>query len=183
MQSAPFTTHHPAPAPAPSVPLSIVREYSKGAKQRARAPRFWAPCSTPARTNPVTPGFPPVQGRQTLRARAPFLAALLQCLPWVRSIAAILTFLISATSPAATRPDDKPDAGRVPPPALLITNTHILSPAADSWLDNASVLIEVDRIKAVGPNLAAPDKVKRIDGTGLYLIPGLIDLHTHLLLH
>lgn len=42
------------------------------------------------------------------------------------------------------------------------------------------VLIEGDRIVAVGRNLKAPRGAKRIDGRGKTLIPGLHDLHTHL---
>jgi imidazolonepropionase-like amidohydrolase len=42
------------------------------------------------------------------------------------------------------------------------------------------VLVEGDRIVAVGPKLKAPRGAKRIDGRGKTLIPGLHDLHTHL---
>jgi imidazolonepropionase-like amidohydrolase len=49
----------------------------------------------------------------------------------------------------------------------------------DGW----SVLIEGDRIAAAGPDLAAPDGARSIDLPGATLLPGLIDLHTHLLLH
>jgi imidazolonepropionase-like amidohydrolase len=46
-----------------------------------------------------------------------------------------------------------------------------------------SVLIEGDRIGAAGPQLAAPDGARTLDLPGTTLLPGLIDLHTHLLLH
>ena len=45
-----------------------------------------------------------------------------------------------------------------------------------------SVLVEGDRIAACGPDLSAPDAtVVALPGTTL--LPGLIDLHTHILLH
>ncbi|MGX7926324.1 amidohydrolase family protein [Tsuneonella sp. HG094] len=43
----------------------------------------------------------------------------------------------------------------------------------------ADVLVEGERIVAVGKNLSAPAGTTRIDGRGKTLIPGLYDLHTH----
>jgi imidazolonepropionase-like amidohydrolase len=45
------------------------------------------------------------------------------------------------------------------------------------------VLVEGDRIAAVGPNLAAPAGARTIDLPGTTLIPGLIEAHGHLFLH
>ena len=45
------------------------------------------------------------------------------------------------------------------------------------------VLVEGDRIAAVGPNLAAPAGAKVIDLAGETLSPGLIEGHSHLFLH
>lgn len=44
----------------------------------------------------------------------------------------------------------------------------------------ANVLIEGDRIVAVGASIVVPDGAVRIDAKGKTLIPGLHDLHTHL---
>lgn len=44
----------------------------------------------------------------------------------------------------------------------------------------SNVLIEGDRILAVGPKIAAPEGAERVDGRGKTLIPGLHDLHTHM---
>ena len=44
------------------------------------------------------------------------------------------------------------------------------------------MLIEGDRITALGPTgtlAAAAQAAKRIDASGLFAVPGLIDLHTH----
>lgn len=46
-----------------------------------------------------------------------------------------------------------------------------------------SVLVEGERITAVGPDLAAPAGARVIALPGTTLIPGLIDLHSHLFLH
>jgi imidazolonepropionase-like amidohydrolase len=46
-------------------------------------------------------------------------------------------------------------------------------------LDNAIVLIENDRIKAVGQNIKIPDEAQVIDATGKTVMPGMIDAHMH----
>ena len=43
-----------------------------------------------------------------------------------------------------------------------------------------SLLVEGERIAAVGPQVAAPEGVPVIDARGKTLLPGLFDLHTHL---
>jgi imidazolonepropionase-like amidohydrolase len=67
---------------------------------------------------------------------------------------------------------------------LLITGARVLDPAGERWLDGQSVLVVGDRIEQVGSAAAvqAPEGVRRIDATGQFLIPGLMDLHTHLCL-
>ena len=47
------------------------------------------------------------------------------------------------------------------------------------WL----VLVEVDKIAAVGPNVSAPAGARTIDLPGETLIPGMIEGHSHLFLH
>ena len=49
----------------------------------------------------------------------------------------------------------------------------------DGW----SVVVEGDKIAAVGPNLTAPTGAKIIDLPGTTLIPGMIEGHSHLFLH
>jgi imidazolonepropionase-like amidohydrolase len=46
-----------------------------------------------------------------------------------------------------------------------------------------SVLVDGDKIAAVGPNLAAPAGARVIDLPGETLIPGMIEGHSHLFLH
>lgn len=46
-----------------------------------------------------------------------------------------------------------------------------------------SVLVEGDKIAAVGPNLTAPPGVKVVDLPGETLTPGLIEGHSHIFLH
>ena len=44
---------------------------------------------------------------------------------------------------------------------------------------NAIILVEDDRIVEVGPNVNIPEHAQRIDATGKWIVPGLIDSHIH----
>jgi imidazolonepropionase-like amidohydrolase len=62
---------------------------------------------------------------------------------------------------------------------LRIENVTVVSPERDAPLLKASVVIRNDRIVSVGTAPPA-NSGQIIDGTGLYLAPGLIDAHVHL---
>ena len=64
---------------------------------------------------------------------------------------------------------------------LWIQNVTIVSPERAAPLQGASVRISGDRIVSIssGSRKSASPK-NSIDGTGLYLAPGLIDSHVHL---
>src|SRR5262245_10476727 len=64
---------------------------------------------------------------------------------------------------------------------VLLRGAHVLAPDAGSWRD-ASVLLRDGKIVEAKPETRA-DGAETIGLKGLYLVPGLIDLHTHLLLH
>jgi len=61
---------------------------------------------------------------------------------------------------------------------ILIKNGHVLDPknSIDGIMD---VAIADGKIAAVGTNIAEENVKTTIDGTGLYVCPGLIDIHTH----
>jgi len=66
--------------------------------------------------------------------------------------------------------------------ALLVRGGEVLggSPPA---LKRADVLVEGDRIAAVGPALAAPPGAQLVDATGRIVVPGLANSHTHAASH
>ncbi|MDH5823259.1 amidohydrolase family protein [Luteimonas sp. RD2P54] len=61
-----------------------------------------------------------------------------------------------------------------------ITGVAVLSADGEAMLADRDVLIDQGRIVAVGTGLALPEGVDRVDGSGRYLIPGLVDAHVHL---
>ncbi len=67
--------------------------------------------------------------------------------------------------------------------ALLLRGAKILSPDGSQFLEGQSLLVQGNRIAAIGSDLNAPAGVRFIDLQGKYLIPGLIDLHSHLVLY
>ena len=63
--------------------------------------------------------------------------------------------------------------------AITLTNATVVDVATGSLRANASVVIEGNRIVAVGSSTSTPSKGRVIDAKGLYVIPGLWDMHTH----
>lgn len=70
---------------------------------------------------------------------------------------------------------------RKPPGPVLIRDVVLFDAVARKLVPNQSVLVQADRIAAVGPTLKAPAGAEIIEGRGRTLIPGLWDMHVHLL--
>jgi cytosine/adenosine deaminase-related metal-dependent hydrolase len=62
--------------------------------------------------------------------------------------------------------------------ALLVHGGHVLTPSATA-LERADILLDADRIRAVGPALACAPDTPRLDATGCLVLPGLVNAHTH----
>jgi imidazolonepropionase-like amidohydrolase len=64
---------------------------------------------------------------------------------------------------------------------ILIRNATVMT-ATNGTIENGSVLFENGTITAVGPasDVGAPSDATVIDGTGKWVIPGIIDAHSHL---
>lgn len=67
----------------------------------------------------------------------------------------------------------------LPSVPVLISGATVLD-GAGARLDNADVLMVDGRIAAVGVGLQAPADALRIDGSGKWVTPGIIDVHSHL---
>ncbi|HEX6309607.1 MAG TPA: amidohydrolase family protein [Longimicrobiales bacterium] len=82
----------------------------------------------------------------------------------VRTGAALLALLVAL-----------PAAGQ----DVAIRNATVLT-IANGTLENATVLVRDGKIAAVGSDVTIPDGVRVIDGTGKYVMPGIIDAHSHM---
>jgi imidazolonepropionase-like amidohydrolase len=65
------------------------------------------------------------------------------------------------------------------PTEVLIRNATVFTMAGGT-IGNGSILIRNGKIAAVGTNLAAPPEAKVIDATGKFVMPGIIDAHSHM---
>ena len=63
--------------------------------------------------------------------------------------------------------------------AILISGGTIVTAPLEGRFEAGAVLIEGDRIGWVGARVSAPSS-EVIDASGCWVLPGLIDAHTHL---
>jgi imidazolonepropionase-like amidohydrolase len=95
-----------------------------------------------------------------------------------RTIVLLCAWLLSCTTPGVR-------TGQGHGPALVLSGARVLDERGERWIEGADVLVVGGRVARIGPSSAiqAPADARKLDLAGLYLVPGLIDLHSHLLLH
>ncbi len=80
--------------------------------------------------------------------------------------------------------DIETEADRVPKTRfggnVLLRNATILTVSDAGTIEGGSILVEGGRIAAVGRSIAAPEGVAAFDATGLFIMPGIIDCHSHI---
>jgi len=86
-------------------------------------------------------------------------------------LAALLAAAAAAQPPAAA------------PPAIVLHAARLLQVDTGNILAPGEILIEGERIKAVGTSVDRPQGAKVIDLGDTTLLPGFIDAHVHLFLH
>jgi len=87
----------------------------------------------------------------------------------------LLTALVSSLPLSAAR------AQRSTAPETLIRNATVLT-VTHGTLQNTDVLLRNGKIAAIGKNLNAPANARIIDATGKYILPGIVDCHSHSML-
>jgi imidazolonepropionase-like amidohydrolase len=87
---------------------------------------------------------------------------------------------VRAQSGPTAQPAVAPFIMPVPPAGKLvaITNATIMT-ASNGTIERGTIVIRDGKIAAVGANVAVPAGAKVIDGAGKYVIPGIIDAHSH----
>jgi imidazolonepropionase-like amidohydrolase len=84
-------------------------------------------------------------------------------------------FVGNATTPAQQQQQRRTRGAET---ETLIRNATVLT-VSHGTLTNTDILIRGDKIAAVGPNLKARDGARTIDATGKYVMPGIVDCHSH----
>ncbi len=79
------------------------------------------------------------------------------------------------TIPLLTRAANPPDT----PPVILIQNATILT-VSHGTIEHGSILIKDGKIAEVGPSIKAPKEAQVVDAAGQWVIPGIIDCHSHI---
>src|ERR1043165_7535215 len=64
---------------------------------------------------------------------------------------------------------------------VAFTNVNVIPMNKERVLQNQTVLVKNGVIAEIGAKVKIPKDARVIDGKGKYLIPGLVDMHTHLL--
>jgi len=88
-------------------------------------------------------------------------------------VAAVGVLILLGTSGAtwATPPD--------PSPVVVIRNATILT-VTKGTIERGSILIKDGKIAEVGPSVKAPQDATVIDAEGKFVVPGIIDCHSHI---
>jgi len=87
----------------------------------------------------------------------------------IASFAAVLVlapFVLAAPAPEAS-------------PVILIQNATILT-VSHGTIEHGSILIKDGKIAEVGPSVKAPKDATVIDAAGQFVMPGIIDCHSHI---
>src|SRR5438093_38858 len=95
-------------------------------------------------------------------------------------ICSIIAYPLAQMTPSAQTQTSKP-----PDTVYLLKPAHIFDGESAQLHNGRVVLVRGEKIEAVGPasEIRAPADAKVIDLPGMTLMPGLIDAHSHILLH
>src|SRR5271155_2727898 len=88
-----------------------------------------------------------------------------------RAILCAVVLWFAACAPLATRAQN--------PGTIFIQNATVLT-VTHGNIEHGSILIRDGKIAAVGADLKAPEGATVIDATGQYVMPGIIDCHSHI---
>ena len=83
----------------------------------------------------------------------------------------VLAGLVAWPPPEMPRPGHAGD--------IVIRNVRVVDVTSGKTRPPADVVVRDGAITAIGKDVVAPLRIREIDGTGKYLMPGLWDMHTH----
>jgi imidazolonepropionase-like amidohydrolase len=100
-----------------------------------------------------------------------------------RKFSFALPLAVAATLAALVPVQAQESKPAAPPKRIAIRAGHLIDGQSDKALDNVLILIEGDKILSVTPGGSAPSGVETLDLSKSTVLPGLIDVHTHVLLN
>jgi len=101
--------------------------------------------------------------------------------PTAAGAAAVGARLRSGPGPAKTpAPHRKPPEAEPPSKDTVIRNATLLT-VTNGTIENGSIWIQDGKIKEAGKSVTAPAGAQVIDGSGRYVMPGIIDSHSHMM--
>jgi imidazolonepropionase-like amidohydrolase len=92
-----------------------------------------------------------------------------------------LALLLLFTLPTCTRTQNANTQTHAAP--LVLRAARMFDPANGQMIKDAVIIVEGDKVAAVGANLSIPRDAKVIDLGDVTVLPGLIDAHTHMTYH
>jgi imidazolonepropionase-like amidohydrolase len=84
---------------------------------------------------------------------------------------------ISAQTPIAGQ---TPISARMPAPGVTVIQNATILTVSHGTIDKGSILIRNGKIAEVGRNVSVPSGATVIDAAGKYVMPGIIDCHSHI---
>ncbi len=89
----------------------------------------------------------------------------------------VLSFAVLARGASGSEPEKQ-----IPPPAVYVKAGHLFDATSNNVRDNVIMEIQGERIAKIGPasQIAIPSGAEIIDLSQAWVLPGLIDCHTHL---
>src|SRR5450756_2516122 len=99
--------------------------------------------------------------------------------PLALSLAVALALVLVSPAPRSLGAAEKTPAPG-PPVMVLVKAGALVDVAAGTVKKGQAILIENGVIKEVGPNLVAPAGTRIVDLSAKTVLPGLIDVHTHI---
>ena len=91
----------------------------------------------------------------------------------------ICSVLLALPAPLLAHAAKSPEVAAESSPVILIQNATILT-ASHGTIERGSILIKDGKIAEVGASVKAPKDAQVIDASGLFVMPGIIDCHSHI---
>lgn len=106
---------------------------------------------------------------------------------FVRDLTNTFSFVEGAKDSVQEKPDTVGvpigfrSATDAPPGVVALVGATVISMNGNEVVPNATIVVERNRIRAIGPSAttAIPSGAKRVDVSGTYIMPGIIDVHAH----